>query len=91
MDPQTLKIAWEYEQTGPGEAWGGLLATASGLLFLCDDDGALTALDSKTGHPLWHMPLSARWHASPMTYLVDGKQYIAMAVNSSIIAFSLTP
>ncbi len=89
MDPQTGKIVWEYEQAGPGEAWGGLLATASGLLFSCDDDGSLSVLDAKTGKPLWNMPLSASWHASPMTYVVDGKQYIAMAVNSSIIAFSL--
>jgi alcohol dehydrogenase (cytochrome c) len=90
MDPQTGKIVWEYEQTGPGEAWGGLLATAGGIIFSCDDDGSLSALDAKTGKPLWNMPLSARWHASPMTYLVDGKQYIAMALNSTIIAFGLT-
>ena len=89
LDPETGKIVWEYEQSGPGEAWGGLLATASGMIFLCDDDGAFTALDAKTGKLLWHMPLSAQWHASPMTYLVDGKQYIAVAVNSQIIAFAL--
>jgi PQQ-dependent dehydrogenase (methanol/ethanol family) len=89
MDPQTGKIAWEYEQAGPGEAWGGLLATANGLIFFGDDDGAFTALDAKNGKQLWHMPLSARWHASPMTYTVDGRQYIAVAVNSSIIAFGL--
>jgi len=89
IDPQTGKIAWEYAQTGPGQAWGGLLATASGLVFLCDDDGAFTALDAKTGKTLWHFPLGARWHASPMTYTLDGKQYIAVAVNSSIISFGL--
>jgi len=89
LDPQTGKIVWEYAQTGPGQAWGGLLATASGLVFACDDDGAFTALDAKTGKTLWHFPLSARWHASPMTYMLDGKQYIAVAVNSSIISFGL--
>jgi len=66
-----------------------LLATASGLIFVGDDDEAFTALDAKSGKQLWHMPLSARWHASPMTYTVDGKQYIAVAVNSTIIAFAL--
>ena len=89
IDPQTGKIVWEYEQMGPGQAWGGLLASATGLLFVCDDDGSFSALDAKTGESLWHFPLSARWHASPMTYTVDGKQYIAVAVNSSIISFGL--
>jgi PQQ-dependent dehydrogenase (methanol/ethanol family) len=89
MDPQTGKIAWEYEQTGPGEAWGGLIATSTGLIFFGDDDGSFSALDARTGKPLWHFPLGARWHASPMTYLIDGKQYVAVAVNSSIISFGL--
>ena len=89
IDPETGKIVWEYEQSGPGEAWGGLLATATGMIFVGDDDGAFSALDAKTGKPLWHIPLSARWHASPMTYLVDGKQYIAVAVGSEIISFAV--
>ena len=89
IDPQTGKIAWEYEQTGPGEAWGGLLATAGGLVFVGDDDGSFGALDAKSGKRLWHFPLNARWHASPMTYAVDGRQYVAVAANASIIAFGL--
>ena len=90
IDPQTGEIVWEYEQTGPGEAWGGLIATAGGLIFFGDDDGAFAALDAKTGAPLWHFPLNVHWHASPMTYLVDGKQYIAVAAGASIMAFALT-
>ena len=89
IDPQTGKIVWQYEQTGPGEAWGGLLATASGLVFFGDDDGSFGALDAKTGKPIWHFPLNARWHASPMTYAVDGRQFVAVAMNSSIVAFGL--
>ena len=60
IDPQTGKIVWEYKQIGPGEAWGGLIATASGLVFFGDDDGAFSALDARTGKLLWHFPLSAR-------------------------------
>jgi PQQ-dependent dehydrogenase (methanol/ethanol family) len=89
IDPQTGKIAWEYEQVGAGEAWGGLIATAGGLVFFGNDDGAFTAVDAQSGKPVWNFPLGAHWHASPMTYTVDGKQYIAVAVNSSIIAFGL--
>jgi alcohol dehydrogenase (cytochrome c) len=89
IDPQTGKIVWQYEQTGPGEAWGGVLATAGGLVFFGDDDGSFGALDAKTGKTLWHFPLNARWHASPMTYSVNGRQYVAVAMNSSIVAFAL--
>jgi alcohol dehydrogenase (cytochrome c) len=89
IDPQTGKIVWEYAQTGPGEAWGGLIATATGLIFFGDDDGSFAALDAKTGKPLWHFPLNVHWHASPMTYLNGGKQYIAVAAGTSIMAFAL--
>ena len=91
MAVETGKIVWEYEQTGAGQSWSGLVATASGLIFFGDDDGSFGALDAKTGKRLWHFPLNARWHSSPMTYAVDGRQYIAMATNSSIVAFGLTP
>jgi alcohol dehydrogenase (cytochrome c) len=89
LDPQTGKIAWEYEQTGAGETWGGVLATAGGLLFYGDDDGSFGALDAKSGKRVWRFPLNARWHASPMTYAIDGRQYVAVAMNASIIAFAL--
>lgn len=91
IDPETGKIVWQHEQSGPGETWGGVLATASGLLFFCDDDGSFAALDARTGKPLWQVPLSARWHSSPMTYAIDGKQYVAVAVNSGIVSFGLVP
>ncbi len=89
LDLQTGKIAWEYEQSGPGESWAGILGTASGLLFFGDNDGAFSALDAKTGKPLWHFPLNQHLHASPMTYSVRGKQYIAMAAGGNIVAFAL--
>lgn len=89
IDPETGKIAWEEEQIGPANTWGGILATAGGLVFFCDDDGSYGAVDAKTGRPLWHFALSARWHASPMTYAIDGQQYVAIAANSNIVAFSL--
>ncbi len=89
LDLQSGRIVWEYAQTGPGQAWGGLLCTASGMLFFGDDDGAFTALDATVGRPLWHFQLNAEWHASPMTYMLDGQQYIAVAAGSSIIAFGL--
>ena len=89
IDIQTGKIAWELPQIGPGNTWGGLLSTAGGLVFFCDDSGAFAAADARTGKPLWHLHINQHWHASPMTYLADGKQYVAVAAGSNIIAFAL--
>jgi alcohol dehydrogenase (cytochrome c) len=46
-------------------------------------------VDGKTGKALWSFPTNHSWHASPMTYAVDGKQYIAAAVASNIVVFAL--
>ncbi|MGA3041763.1 MAG: PQQ-binding-like beta-propeller repeat protein [Bryobacteraceae bacterium] len=89
LDLETGKIAWEIEQPEETESWGGVLATASGLLFYCDGSGAFAAVDSSTGAPLWHMQLNAEWKASPMTYLSRGRQYIAIAAGANIVAFGL--
>jgi PQQ-dependent dehydrogenase (methanol/ethanol family) len=89
LDLATGKIAWEVPQSGEAESWGGVLATASGLLFYCDDSGAFAAVDAGTGAQLWHMQLNTQWKASPMTYLSRGRQYVAVAAGSSIVAFAL--
>ncbi len=82
-------IAWELPETGPGNSWGGTLATSTGLVFFCDDSGAFMAADAFTGKPLWRFPANQVWKASPMTYRFDGKQYLAVASGSSILSFAL--
>ena len=72
-----------------GDAWGGLLCTVTNLLFFGDDNGAFTAVSSLDGKPLWSFQMNAHWHASPMTYLVDGHQYIAIEVGASVVAFDI--
>jgi len=47
------------------------------------------AVDAWNGKPLWHFPLNHVWKASPMTYMFDGRQYIAVASGPNIIAFGL--
>jgi alcohol dehydrogenase (cytochrome c) len=89
IDIKTGQPAWELPQTGPGNSWGGALATASGLVFFGDDSGALMAVDAASGNPLWHFLANQRWTASPMTYLFDGKQYIAVAAGGNILSFAL--
>jgi PQQ-dependent dehydrogenase (methanol/ethanol family) len=91
LDIQTGKIVWEIPQIGGtgGGGWGGVLSTAGGLIFFCDDSGAFAAADAKTGKLLWHFNTNQAWHASPMTYAVDGKQYVAVAAGSNVISFAL--
>jgi alcohol dehydrogenase (cytochrome c) len=89
INPATGAIAWEIPQIGTGDSWGGVLSTAGGVVFYGDDAGALAAVSATTGAPLWHFHTNAVWHASPMTYAVNGHQYIAAAAGGTIIAFAL--
>jgi alcohol dehydrogenase (cytochrome c) len=89
IDVATGRIAWELPQTGPADSWGGVLGTATGLVFVGEDGGALLAVDAQNGTPLWHFQANTLWKASPMTYRFDGKQYIAVAAGPSILAFAL--
>jgi alcohol dehydrogenase (cytochrome c) len=89
IDIKTGAIAWELPQTGPANSWGGTLTTAGGLVFFGEDSGALMAVEASSGKPLWHFQTSTVWKASPMTYVFDGKQHIAVASGSAIIAFAL--
>jgi alcohol dehydrogenase (cytochrome c) len=58
-------------------------------VFLGDDSGAFSAVDAKTGQRVWQFSSNQFWKASPMTYSLDGKQYVAVAGGANIIAFSL--
>jgi len=66
-----------------------LLSTAGGLVFAGDDQGVLTALDAASGKALWHFNTGQRISASPMSYSFKGRQYIAIAAGSNVVAFEL--
>jgi len=89
LDINTGKIAWELPQVGSGESRSGTLATAAGLVFFGEDSGALMAADSATGKPLWSFQTSQSLRASPMTYMFDNKQLVAIASGSNIVVFGL--
>ncbi|MBI2687046.1 MAG: PQQ-binding-like beta-propeller repeat protein [Acidobacteria bacterium] len=90
IDIETGKIAWEVPQIGAPEAnYSGVLSTAGGLLFYGESGGTFAAADAKTGKTLWHFPTGQAWKASPMTYLVKGRQYVAIAAGGSVLAFTL--
>lgn len=83
------KIVWRYPQAGRGNSWGGTMTTAGGLVFFGNDTGALEAVDARTGRPLWQFSTGQSMHASPMSYAVDGAQYVAIAAGSDVISFAL--
>jgi alcohol dehydrogenase (cytochrome c) len=85
----TQSFAWRYPQTGHAHSSGGTMTTAGGLLFFGDDANSFEALDAQAGKPLWHFNTGQDFSASPMSYAVDGKQYVAIAAGSDIFSFSL--
>jgi len=89
IDIRTGAIAWELAQPGPGVSWGGTLTTATGLVFVAEDGGSFMAVDTESGKPLWSFPTNQTWKASPMTYMFDGTQYVAVASGPNIIAFAI--
>jgi alcohol dehydrogenase (cytochrome c) len=89
LDIETGESKWELPEIGYGFSWGGTLSTAGGIVIFGEDSGALVAADAKSGKPLWSFQTNALWKSSPMTYMFDGKQYVAMAAGSDILAFGL--
>jgi alcohol dehydrogenase (cytochrome c) len=83
------RIAWEIPQVGNSNNYGGTLATAGGLVFYGQASGEFAAVDAKSGAHLWHFETQEIWKSSPITYLVNGRQYIATASGANILAFAL--
>ncbi len=91
LDIETGEIVWEVPQSGPtdGKRVAGVLA-AGGMLFYGDPNGEFVAVDERVGKTLWHFPLNAIIKTSPMTFTVDGEQFVALAAGSNIVCFGLT-
>jgi alcohol dehydrogenase (cytochrome c) len=89
IDITTGKVVWSLPQTGAVDSWGGVISTAGGVVIFGEDSGALMAADAATGKPLWSFQTNALWKASPMTYVFDHRQYVAIAAGPNIIAFGL--
>jgi alcohol dehydrogenase (cytochrome c) len=92
LEVATGKMKWEFRLDAP--AWVAPLATAGGLVFSGDDEGNFFAMDAETGKPLWHFRtggsfLASDTRSSPITYEVDGKQYVEIASGDAFIVFSL--
>ncbi|HEX5483708.1 MAG TPA: PQQ-dependent dehydrogenase, methanol/ethanol family [Terriglobia bacterium] len=86
---ETRRFEWNYPQAMPGGGWGGAMTTAGGLVFFGDNAGSFEALDARTGRALWHFNTGQHIHASPMSFAVNGKEYVAIAAGSDIFTFAL--
>jgi PQQ-dependent dehydrogenase (methanol/ethanol family) len=88
LDSETGDVKWRYK-ISQASLGGGVLATGGGVLFAGAGDGNLIALDSKTGAFLWRFQTGSRIGASPMSYSVDGKQFVAISAGSVLYSFAL--
>jgi alcohol dehydrogenase (cytochrome c) len=86
-DPNTLDAKWEYRMADI--TWGGVLSTAGDLVFGGGREGYLLALDARSGALLWHASLGGQINAAPMTFAVNGRQFVAIAAGSALFAFAL--
>jgi alcohol dehydrogenase (cytochrome c) len=83
------KPSWRYVQAGEGHSAGGVMTTATGLVFFGDDAHSFEAVDAQTGKPLWHFNTGQTISASPMSYAVNSKQYVSIAAGSDVFSFTL--
>jgi alcohol dehydrogenase (cytochrome c) len=87
LEATTGKLKWEFKLLTP--PWTGLMSTAGGLVFGGTEEGNFFALDADTGKPLWDLQLGAAVKANPISFAVDGKQYVAIAAGYSLFVFGL--
>ena len=90
VNPETGKIVWQTPQEGPQEAnYTGVLSTAARLVFYGETGGSFAAADSRTGKLLWSFTANEPWKASPMTYMVNGRQFVAIVSGGNVLSFTL--
>lgn len=87
LNPLTGDKVWEFEMTDVGES--GILTTASNVLFTGNREGYFFVLDAASGKLLWKKYLGGQVMSSPITYLVDGRQYLSIASGHSFFTFRL--
>ena len=87
LDPFTGERKWEFKYTSA--PWGGVLSTAGGVVFAGDSEGNFTALDARTGKDLWHIQLGAAVYSSPITYSLEGREYVVIPAGGALFAFAL--
>lgn len=90
LDASTGKRVWEYAQAPRtvGNDTGGLMSTQGGVVF-GSDQTRFFALDSQSGKPLWSVETGGTIMAAPVTYEVDGEQFVTVAAGRTVLTFAL--
>ena len=87
LDARTGARMWDFRLPSP--SWSGVLSTAGGLVFSGSNEGNVYALDAKTGAPLWQFQAGAQVRSNPVTFLVEGKQHVAVSAGRAVFMFAL--
>ena len=87
LDATSGKLRWQFKLLAP--AWVPVLSTAGGLVFSGTDEGNFFALDASSGKPLWQFYMGHAARSNPISYEVDGKQYIFETAGNVYVAFAL--
>ena len=87
LDALTGTRKWNFRLISP--PWAGVLSTAGGLVFGGSNEGNFYALDARTGRSLWDFQTGGGISSAPVSFRVDGKQYIAVAARRNIYVFGL--
>jgi alcohol dehydrogenase (cytochrome c) len=87
LDVNTGAQKWEFRLKSP--PWAGVLSTAGGLVFGGSNEGNFYALDGNTGKPLWDFQTGGGIVANPISFLIDGKQHVAIAAGQAVFVFGL--
>jgi alcohol dehydrogenase (cytochrome c) len=88
IDYQTGKIRWSHE-VGEGGSGAGVMTTDSGLTFTGDGHGNVLALETSSGKTLWHAGTGSPMQSSPISYELDGRQYIITSSGGVLFAWAL--
>ena len=91
VDPATNLVRWKKQMPYSLAHGNGILTTGSSLLFIGQPDGNLLAMDADNGNELWRFQTGASISASPVTYQIDGEQYLAVYAGGTSIPYSDAP
>jgi len=89
IDYKTGKIRWTHRWEGGARS--GLLSTAGNLLFSAGPGNSFVALNATTGDALWHARINAAISNGPITYELDGLQYVIVGASDTLWAFVKNP